>query len=180
VSICHAHNRHHAQQAQKLLEFKYAPERSTLSSPSTPSVHESENDQKQHGTDGGVDDGGDDAGAKVNSELRQQPAADEGADDPNDDIRDDSEAGALYDLSRKPSSDKANQQNDEETFTRHMHIGFLFLSAGCVSSAGPSLKYRLRPRIRSAPVRQASSFNAFSNHFDASSFKPDHTPQLPH
>jgi hypothetical protein len=44
----------------------------------------------------------------VNSQLRQQPAADEGADDPNDDISEDSEAGALYDLSGKPSSDEAD------------------------------------------------------------------------
>ena len=96
-------------------------------SPSTSSVDEPENDQKQHGTDRGIDDGGDDAGAKVNSQLRQQPAANEGADDPNDDISDDSEAGALYDLPGKPSSREADDQNNDETFSRHMHPRFLSL-----------------------------------------------------
>ena len=40
-------------------------------------------------------------------------------------ISDDSEAGALYDLFGKPSSDKADQQNDEESFTRDMHTRLL-------------------------------------------------------
>src|SRR6266536_1995394 len=78
------------------------------SSPSAPSVDEPKNYQKQYCADSSVDNGGDDAGPKMNAQLRQQPIADEGADDPNDDIGEETEAGALHDLSGKPSSDEAN------------------------------------------------------------------------
>jgi hypothetical protein len=82
------------------------------SSPSAPSVDEPENDQKHYGADRGGDDGGDDADAKVDAQLGQQPITDKGADDPNDDVVDETEAGALHDLSGKPSRNSANQQYD--------------------------------------------------------------------
>src|SRR6185295_18020801 len=51
----------------------------------------------------------------------QQPAADQGTDDPDEEIADEPEAGAPNDLACKPSSDQADHQNDQETFTRHRH-----------------------------------------------------------
>jgi hypothetical protein len=88
-----------------------------LSSPTSPSKDNPENDQKQDGANGCRDDGGDNANAKVDAQPWQQPTAYQSADNPNGNVSDETKAGASHDLAGKPSSDKANQQNDEETFT---------------------------------------------------------------
>ena len=59
--------------------------------------------------------------AEMDAELRQQPAPDEGADDSDDEIADDPEPGALHDLTRKPSGNQADKQDDEKAFARHVH-----------------------------------------------------------
>jgi hypothetical protein len=35
----------------------------------------------------------------------------------------------LHDLTREPAGDRADQQNDKQTFTRHVHNGFLPVEA---------------------------------------------------
>jgi hypothetical protein len=92
-------------------------------------VHEPQKDQQDHCAERGVDDSGDNTGTKVNPQLRHQPAADEGADNANNNIADETEAAALYDLSRQPTRDQADQKYDEKTFTRHMHGPFSFVIA---------------------------------------------------
>ena len=61
----------------------------------------------------------------MDAELRKQPTTDEGAYDPNDEIADDPEPGALHDLAGQSSGNQADHQDDEETFTRHVHIHIL-------------------------------------------------------
>ncbi len=58
-------------------------------------------------------------------ELRKQPIADEGAYDPNDEVADESKAGALYDLAGQLSGNEADNEYDQETFTRHVHLCIL-------------------------------------------------------
>jgi hypothetical protein len=57
--------------------------------------------------------------------LRKQPTTDEGAYDSNDDIADDPEPGALHDLTGQPSGNQADQQDDQKTFTGHVHLRIL-------------------------------------------------------
>ena len=40
---------------------------------------------------------------------------------PDDDIADDAKAGALHDLASQPTGHEADDEDDEETFARHMH-----------------------------------------------------------
>jgi hypothetical protein len=57
----------------------------------------------------------------VNAELWQEPAADESAGNTYDEITDEPKAGALDDLTCEPSGNKANNEYDKQTVTRHMH-----------------------------------------------------------
>src|SRR5437016_1186682 len=88
-------------------------------SPAASAANEPENQQKQHRADRGVDDRSDNAHANVDAELRQQPVADEGAYDSDDEVADDPIPRAAHDLAGQPSCNDADQQDDEETFTRH-------------------------------------------------------------
>jgi hypothetical protein len=69
----------------------------------------------------------------MNTELRKQPTGDEGADDPNDNIANQAKARPLYDLAGQPARNCANQQNDQQTFNRHMHDEFFWLKRVGVS-----------------------------------------------
>jgi hypothetical protein len=56
----------------------------------------------------------------MDAELRKQPAPDEGAHDSNEEIAEEPKPGALHDLAGQPSGNEADQQDDEETFARHV------------------------------------------------------------
>jgi hypothetical protein len=61
----------------------------------------------------------------VEAELRKEPTADEGAYNSYEEVADDSKPGALHDLPSQPPGDETDQQYDQETFTRHVHIRIL-------------------------------------------------------
>jgi hypothetical protein len=57
--------------------------------------------------------------------LRKEPIANEGTDNSYDEVADDSEPGALHDLPGQPSGNETDQQYDQETFARHVHLSIL-------------------------------------------------------
>jgi len=128
------------------------PASSPASSPSASATYEPENKQEQERADCGVDDRRDNAGSEVEAELGQQPVADECTDDSDDNIADDPEPGALHDLAGQPSGSEAHYQDDQETFTRHVHVGILLicqivdsphpLSGSITRDSGEDLKLR--------------------------------------
>lgn len=88
----------------------------------------------------------------MNAELWQQPAANESAGNTYDQITDQPKAGALYDLSCKPSGNEANNEYDQQTFARHIDVIHGFIRAGrqLFSAAFPVLTGQLRmPRCNS-------------------------------
>ena len=52
----------------------------------------------------------------MDAEARQQPIADERADDADQEIADQAKAGPLDDLTRQPTGDETDEQDDEQTF----------------------------------------------------------------
>jgi hypothetical protein len=54
--------------------------------------------------------------------LGQQPASEKGAQDSDDKVADESEAGPLHDLAGEPAGNEANKQDDQQAFTRHVHL----------------------------------------------------------
>jgi hypothetical protein len=89
--------------------------------PPASSIDEPENDQEENCANGGGDDGGHYTRAKMDSESGQEPIADEGADDANAKVRHEPKAGASHDLAGKPARDQSDQQNDQQTLTRHLN-----------------------------------------------------------
>jgi hypothetical protein len=61
----------------------------------------------------------------MEAELWKEPTANEGACDSYEEVADDSKPGALHDLTSQPSGDETDQQYDQETFTRHVHLRIL-------------------------------------------------------
>src|SRR4051812_11912740 len=97
--------------------------------PTTPTrsaaANEPDGQQQQDCTDGGVCDRSHEARPKVDPELGQHPAADEGANDADDEIADQSKPRALHNLAGQPAGDDADQQDNQQTFTGHMHLRIL-------------------------------------------------------
>jgi hypothetical protein len=60
--------------------------------------------------------------AEVEVELRNEPTANEGACDSHEEVVENPEPGAPHDLASQPSGNEADQQYDQETFTRHVHL----------------------------------------------------------
>jgi hypothetical protein len=61
----------------------------------------------------------------VKSELWKEPTANEGTDNSYEQVADDSEPSTLHDLPGQPSGNETDQQYDQETFTRHIHLRIL-------------------------------------------------------
>src|ERR1700682_1495423 len=97
--------------------------------PTAASPAQSHDHEQDHGADGGGDDCGNNPDSEMNTEAREQQARDEGADDSNDNVAHQTIACALHDLTGEPAGNRANQQNDEQTFTRHVHDCFLPVEA---------------------------------------------------
>jgi hypothetical protein len=57
----------------------------------------------------------------MDAELRKQPTTDEGADDSDDEIADDPKPSASHDLAGQPSGDEPDNQDDQQTLSRHVH-----------------------------------------------------------
>jgi hypothetical protein len=91
------------------------------SSPSTASSEESEDDEKQHGTDGGGDNGTDYAGANMDVQPGQEPSADEGTDNANDEVSDEAKTGSPHHLAGEPSRNDTDHQNQQQTLIRKVH-----------------------------------------------------------
>jgi hypothetical protein len=108
-------------------------------SPDQPHDHE-----QQYGADGGSNDRGNNSSAKMKTEPGKQQTGDEGADDSNDNVANQTKACPLHDLAGQPARNSANQQYDEQTFSRHMHNGFLRLKR----IAGGRLVWTTAPRER--------------------------------
>jgi hypothetical protein len=58
----------------------------------------------------------------VEAELRKEPTANEGACNSYEEVADEPEPGPLHNLTGQPSGNETNHQNDQETFTRHVHL----------------------------------------------------------
>jgi hypothetical protein len=84
--------------------------------------NQAHDEQEQYGADGGVDDCTDQSDPEMDPELGQQPASDKGTQDSDDKVADESEAGPLHDLASEPAGDEANKQDDQQAFTRHVHL----------------------------------------------------------
>jgi hypothetical protein len=61
----------------------------------------------------------------LDPELKKDPTTDEGACDSHDEIADDSKPVATHDLVGQPSSNEADHQYDQQTFSRHVHLRIL-------------------------------------------------------
>jgi hypothetical protein len=90
--------------------------------PPSAASNEAHDEQEQYGPDGGVEDGTDQSGPEMDAELRQQPASNKGTQNSDNKVADQSEAGPLHDLAGEPTGDKANKQDDQQAFTRHVHL----------------------------------------------------------
>jgi hypothetical protein len=95
----------------------------TPASPDEPHDHE-----QQHGANGCSNDLCNNPSSKMKTELGKQPTGDEGADNSNDNIAKQTKACPLHDLAGQPARNSANQQYDQQTFSRYMHSGFLRLT----------------------------------------------------
>ena len=51
--------------------------------------------------------------------MRNEPTANEGACNSHEEVAENPEPGALHDLASQPSGNEADQQYDQETFTRY-------------------------------------------------------------
>src|ERR1700730_5921043 len=98
--------------------------------PAGAASHQSYQQQQHNGSDRRVDNSANDAGAQMNTNSRQQPASDERADNSDQEITDQPEACSSNNLSGQPTRYNADQQNDQETFTRHVH------GVSCIASGG--------------------------------------------
>ena len=85
-------------------------------------TNEPDDQQQQQRANGGVDSRQDDARTEVEAELRNEPTANEGACDSHEEVAENPEPGALHDLASQPSGNEADQQYDEQTLTRHVHL----------------------------------------------------------
>jgi hypothetical protein len=101
------------------------PISSAASTPSSSATNQPDDQQQDQRSDGGIDDRRNDPRAEVDTELRKQPTPDEGAYDPDEEVADNPKAGALNNLTSKPSGNEADQQYDQKTFTRDVHIRML-------------------------------------------------------
>src|SRR4051794_31655575 len=132
--------------------------------PSAAATNEPDEQQQNQSADRGVDDRRNDTGAEMDAEPRKDPAADESADDPDQEIADDAEPGALHDLACQPSGNEADQQDDQEAFTGHVHRRFLaFLG---LSNDSGLIRHRLARLFRMIPaigVRIRARRSALSN-----------------
>ena len=84
--------------------------------PSTRTSYQSDDEQDENRSYRGDEGLIDKAGSDVDPQPREQPAANESAYDSNGDIADETEAPAGHYLSRQPSRNEANQQDDEQVF----------------------------------------------------------------
>jgi hypothetical protein len=91
-------------------------------SPSAATSKESHDEEQQYRTDGGVDDCADQSSTKMDAQLRQQPTSDKGTQNPDNEVANDPEAGALHDLTCQPACNETHKQNDQQAFTRHIHV----------------------------------------------------------
>jgi hypothetical protein len=90
--------------------------------PPSATTNEAHDEQEKYGPDGGVEDCSDQSGSEMDAEFGQQPASNKGTQDSDDKITDESEAGPLHDLAGEPAGDEANKQDDQQAFTRHVHL----------------------------------------------------------
>jgi len=93
--------------------------------PSASAANQPDDQQQYQRSDDGIDDRRNDTRAEVDTELRKQPTPDEGADDPDEEVADNPKAGALNNLTSKPSGNDADEQYDQKTFTRDVHVHIL-------------------------------------------------------
>ena len=74
----------------------------------------------------------------MDAELRQEPTANESAGNADEEVTDQPEPGALHDLTCKPSGNKADNDYNQQTFTRHVHLYFsstIRIRANCMPPA---------------------------------------------
>jgi hypothetical protein len=95
---------------QKRMRSPTPPKRSTRTS--YQSDDEQDENRSYRGDEGLIDK----TGSYADPQPREQPAANESAYDSNRDIADETEAPAGHYLSRQPSGNEANQQDDEQVF----------------------------------------------------------------
>ena len=58
----------------------------------------------------------------MNPEAMQKPVADERADDADGRVADETETAASDNLARQPSGNEPDDQNDNQTLVRQMHV----------------------------------------------------------
>jgi hypothetical protein len=61
----------------------------------------------------------------MDAELWKQPTPEKSAQDTNDEIANHTEPGSVNDLTGQPSCKEADNQYDQQAFSRHVHLRIL-------------------------------------------------------
>jgi hypothetical protein len=97
-------------------------EASAPAAPAAPAAaHQSQDQQKDHGSNEGIQNKGDNSRPEVNTKSRQQPIADECADQPDQQITDQSKAATLHYPACQPTGYNADNDDNEETLIGEVH-----------------------------------------------------------
>jgi small RNA 2'-O-methyltransferase len=120
-------------------------------------LHQPDDDQEDHRTDGRVHDGREDAAAQREPHSRQDQAGDEGADDADDDVAQKAEAEARHDEPGEPAGDGAHDEKNEQTLDAQVmsSIARSFRGCRCRRSLGALGRavHRLNGLVSATPRR---------------------------
>src|ERR1700731_139948 len=97
------------------------PTTATAAFPISATPDEPHDEQQHDRAYRGVEDRRANSDPEMDPEPRQQPAPNEGTDDPDDEVTNKPKTIPAHDLAGQPAGDYANQQDNNKTFTRHVH-----------------------------------------------------------
>lgn len=95
---------------------------SSAPEPPASALDQSDDDQKDHGTDCRIDYRSDDPGAECNPELRKHPAPDQRTDNPDRHVPDQTQSGASNYQASQPSSNQSNEKYDQKAFSAQLDV----------------------------------------------------------
>src|SRR5690242_10165795 len=82
-------------------------------------LHQANDEQQDHGTDGGVDNGRENSASDHDAKGSEHPGADEGADDADDNIADEAKTDPFDDDTGEPAGNRAYNDEDDQCFQSH-------------------------------------------------------------
>jgi hypothetical protein len=100
-------------------------------SPAATAAQEPHGEEQQYCADGCVDNGTDQSGTEMDAQLGQQPTSYECTQNADNEITGDPKTGPSHQLTRQPAGDETDKQNNQQTFTRHIHCA----TSACASHA---------------------------------------------